>query len=188
MNIWYLHGFRSSAKSPKVKAMQQAFPSCKVRGISYTPHSPVVAEEILINEYEKLIGKDDDLIVVGTSLGGFWARWLASELPIKSLMINPSLHPDKTLGTGEFSVYGEFNETIKVTDKDLQDFNHYKVNQEPYGQCEVALTMDDEVLDSHKTAKELEGIYPIHKFETGTHRFTEFERVFPIIEKMINSR
>lgn len=89
MNIWYLHGFRSSAKSPKVKAMQQAFPNCHVQGINYTPHSPVVAEEILINEYEKLIGKDDDLIIVGTSLGGFWARWLASELPVKSLMINP---------------------------------------------------------------------------------------------------
>lgn len=185
MNIWYLHGFRSSAKSPKVKALQQAFPSCHVRGINYTPHSPVVAEEILINEYEKLIGKDDDLIVVGTSLGGFWARWLASELPIQSLMINPSLHPDKTLETGEFTVYGEFNEMIKVTNKDLQDFNHYKVTSQPYGKCQVALAMDDEVLDSSSTVKELEGIYPIHKFDTGTHRFTEFERVFPIIEKMI---
>ncbi|MHC9510731.1 YqiA/YcfP family alpha/beta fold hydrolase [Kangiella sp. M94] len=185
MNIWYLHGFRSSAKSPKVKAMQQAFPNCHVQGINYTPHSPVVAEEILINEYEKLIGKDDELIVVGTSLGGFWARWLASELPVNSLMINPSLDPDKTLETGEFKVFGEFDESIKVTTKDLQDFNHYRVTSEPYGQCEVALAMDDEVLDSEKTAKELEGIYPIHTFDTGTHRFTEFERVFPIIEKMI---
>lgn len=186
MNIWYLHGFRSSAKSPKVKAMQQVFPNYHVHGISYTPHSPLVAEEILINEYEKLIGKDDDLVVVGTSLGGFWARWLASELPIKSLMINPSLHPDKTLETGEFKVYGEFDEIINVTDKDLQDFNHYKVISKPDGQCEVALAMDDEVLNSAKTVKELEGIYPIHIFETGTHRFTDFERVFPIIEKMIS--
>lgn len=188
MNIWYLHGFRSSANSPKVKAMQQAFPNCHVKGISYTPHSPLVAEEILINEYEKLIGKDDQLVVVGTSLGGFWARWLASKLPVKSLMINPSLHPDRTLETGEFKVYGEFDETIKVTDKDLQDFNHYKVTSEPYGHCEVALSMDDEVLDSEKAAKELEGIYPIHTFQTGSHRFTEFERVFPMIKQLIGQK
>lgn len=185
MNIWYLHGFRSSAKSPKVKAMQQAFPDCTVKGINYTPHSPIVAEEILINEYEKLIGKDDDLIVVGTSLGGFWARWLAAEVAVNGLLINPSLHPDQTLSSGEYKVYGEYDEVIKVTDKDLRDFEFYKIEEKPYGRCEVVLAMDDEVLDSGKTAKELDGIYPIHKFPDGSHRFTEFERVFPIIKKMI---
>jgi hypothetical protein len=38
-----------------------------------------------------------DVILVGTSMGGFWANWAAARKGLKAVIINPAITPRKTL-------------------------------------------------------------------------------------------
>ena len=111
--IIYLHGFRSSKKSSKFNILKNMFPKEKVISLDYSPHIPKLAEaqisKVITDNYHEY-----DILVIGTSLGGFWARWAAKQFHVKSILINPALHPDKTLSVGEFKSYQDSNKNIEV--------------------------------------------------------------------------
>ncbi|MGX5173725.1 YqiA/YcfP family alpha/beta fold hydrolase [Aliikangiella sp. IMCC44653] len=176
MNIWYLHGFRSTPNSNKVDLLRQYFPEHKVKGVDYEPHSPVNAAKTLSNELSRTAGQEE-VILIGTSLGGFWSRWAAESFGERAIIINPSLNPDQSLPLGKFSVYGAAEQQISVTQSDLEHFKDYKVMESKGAECQVFLAMDDEVIDSNKTFTQLYHTYPVHTFPNGSHRFTQFEQL-----------
>lgn len=132
MHIWelnylivYLHGFRSSGNGGKVQLLREMFPEIDVIGFDYHPHKPKNAEE----ELSQLLStnSDKEILLIGTSLGGFWARWGARNFGVTSILINPSLHPDVTLRAGIYESYLQSDPSIEVTDTDLTEFKEYKV-------------------------------------------------------------
>ncbi|PHS16410.1 MAG: hypothetical protein COA86_12315 [Kangiella sp.] len=196
MIIIYLHGFRSTGNSGKTQTLRTMFPNHKVIGCDYAPHSPLVAEQQLRELIAKEIESEsksreghESVIVIGTSLGGFWARWMAKEFGVKALIINPSLHPDSTLPTGEFEIYDESHSLIKVTSDDLESFKQYKVASGDARalKCEVWVAINDELLDADAIVEELEDIHNLKTFESGGHRFSQFGEMKPQIGRFIIS-
>jgi hypothetical protein len=129
------------------------------------------------------------VLVIGTSLGGFWARWMANQFKVRSIMINPSLHPDKTLSAGTYLTYEDPPKLITVSRENLESFNRYKINKNESnaGSAHVWVALDDEVLDAHNTIEELQGQYQITKFKTGGHRFSQFSKMKNRITQCLNS-
>jgi len=97
-HLLYLHGFRSSPQSLKARKMAawiaQEFPQVSW-WCPQLPASPRQAIEAV------LAGVADwprsQTAVVGSSLGGFYASWLAEQLGCPAVLINPAVHPSRDL-------------------------------------------------------------------------------------------
>ena len=91
MNVWYLHGLESKAGGPKVDYLRKVSDKVFAPEIKYTNPNTF---DVLLN-----LAKDDkpDLII-GSSMGGYYADAIASHLGINVLLFNPALH-SRTIDT-----------------------------------------------------------------------------------------
>lgn len=102
--ILYLHGFRSSPASLKSRLMAQAMAE---RGLEadwccpQLPASPAAALKLALDLAEAGLGGSgtDRLTVIGSSLGGFYATWLAERLGCRAVLLNPVVHAARDLAT-----------------------------------------------------------------------------------------
>lgn len=96
--ILYLHGFRSSPKSFKARVLQQALAQCGRAHELICPQLPASPKEAI--DLALLLARrhaPDRLSIIGSSLGGFYATWLAECLDVPAVLLNPSVDPLKNL-------------------------------------------------------------------------------------------
>lgn len=96
--ILYLHGFNSAfdAGSSKVKQLASLTAVSNVVGIDFPYHCDDLALR-LDAVVQGLNEAQEEIVIGGTSLGGFFARYLASRHAKRLITINPSLEPWITL-------------------------------------------------------------------------------------------
>lgn len=109
--VLYLHGFNSSPLSFKAQQLishwqQAGLPADRlyVPALSNDPQQA-------IDGLEQWMASRPDTVLVGSSLGGYYATWLAEKYRCKALLINPAvlpalrfeqyLGPQKNFSTGE---------------------------------------------------------------------------------------
>jgi predicted esterase YcpF (UPF0227 family) len=96
--ILYLHGFRSSPRSFKARVV---FDRMKAAGREHElicpqlPASPKEAMELALKLVQRYPA--DQLAIIGSSLGGFYATWLAEQLGCRAALLNPAVNPLKDL-------------------------------------------------------------------------------------------
>lgn len=94
--VIYLHGFRSSPLSFKARIIAQRMAALG-RGADFVcpqlPPSPLEAVALVRNEIAPAAGDT----VVGSSLGGFYATWLAERLGCRAVLLNPAVRPARDL-------------------------------------------------------------------------------------------
>jgi len=116
-----------------------------------------------------------EAVVVGTSLGGFYAAWLGSEFDRPFITINPSIAPSRTLrayvGTGVNHVGKPYE--LSGTCVMAYDALSFRLD----GQGTVVLDMADEVLSAQATLDFVGGRLPVVAFEGGSHRFEHMEEL-----------
>ncbi|MNZ48267.1 esterase YqiA [compost metagenome] len=86
----YLHGFNSSPLSLKARELQSAFARCGLGERLRVPalhHDPRQA----IAQLEAEIAAAERPVLVGSSLGGYYATFLAERHGLKALLINPAV-------------------------------------------------------------------------------------------------
>ena len=85
MTLIYLHGFASAGGGTKCQQLRAMYPGLNV--VSPTIHPD---PEIGVGDVRRLIeGTKGPLLLIGTSLGGFYALYFAAVLGIPSISINP---------------------------------------------------------------------------------------------------
>ena len=92
--ILYLHGFTSGPQSNKVRrlAERMALRGCADRLICpQLPASPAAAIALADAIIAKVGAGETALTVVGSSLGGFYATWLAERHDLRAVLINPAV-------------------------------------------------------------------------------------------------
>ena len=96
--ILYLHGFRSSPRSFKARVVHERMAAAN-RGneliCPQLPASPKEAMQLALLLAERYA--PDDLAIIGSSLGGFYATWLAERLGCRAALLNPAVDPLKDL-------------------------------------------------------------------------------------------
>ena len=96
--ILYLHGFRSSPRSFKARVVQERMTAAGRAGeliCPQLPASPKAAMELALLLAER--HAPHNLAIVGSSLGGFYATWLAERLDVPAVLLNPAVDPLKDL-------------------------------------------------------------------------------------------
>jgi predicted esterase YcpF (UPF0227 family) len=165
--ILYIHGFASCGDSTKTRLLKAYFGEEEVLAPD-VPVEPDAAMAFL----RRLIGTEAVTLIVGSSLGGFYATALSAEYRIDAVLINPSVHPYQTLapcvGTNTFWCSGEPFEWESVYL--LQLARMAEAMQLPEANLLVLLQTGDEVLD-YAVAEEVYRGYEVVVETGGNHRF-----------------
>ena len=154
MNVLFLHGLESKPTGPKMQYLKDRFTNYYAPEIDY--EDPDAYEEIL----DLCIAEEFDMII-GSSMGGYFAHAIGTTLGTPVIMFNPALH------SRQFNPYG-----VVCGEKPID------------GVC--VLGMDDDVIDPTTTYNMLKNdeklaIMPV---EGMGHR-TPFEKFVEIIELVV---
>ena len=146
--ILYLHGFRSSPRSTKARQLEARLAA---RGLAdrwccpQLPVSPRAAAAVI----EATVAGVAPLAVIGSSLGGYYATWIAERTDARVVLLNPAVHPDRDLARylGSQTVYHS-DETVDVRPEVLDELVALRAGAitRPERYLLVAAT-GDEVLD-----------------------------------------
>ncbi|MFT5642981.1 MAG: putative esterase YcpF (UPF0227 family) [Janthinobacterium sp.] len=92
--ILYLHGFRSSPSSMKARLMGRHMDDLGL-GAHYLcpqlPASPLDAIELALGLLDGY--RPDQISLIGSSLGGYYATFLAERLGCRAVLLNPAVTP-----------------------------------------------------------------------------------------------
>lgn len=92
--VLYLHGFMSAPQSYKAQLLDAAL---KEKGIDcryccpQLPISPAESIQIAMDAVKDV--PSEDLIVIGSSLGGYYANWITEQRGCKGVLLNPVVDP-----------------------------------------------------------------------------------------------
>lgn len=96
--IVYLHGFRSSPASRKAVMLRDRLTALG-HGAEFRcpalPASPRAAAEIALAETQQTPA--GELSLIGSSLGGYYATWLAERVGCRAVLLNPAIDPARDL-------------------------------------------------------------------------------------------
>jgi uncharacterized protein len=182
-HIVYLHGFNSSPLSTKAqqfgKVLANQYPQVQV----HTPHLatwPAQAMQEVATLVDSLTGK---VAFVGSSLGGFYATWLANKYALKAVLINPAVQPDVLLQglLGPQRNYHTHDDEYELTDAHLAQLRELTLPQQKVPeQLLVLLQTDDETLDYEQAFKYYQGCQ-LDIEPGGSHAFDNFPQRIPQI-------
>ena len=175
--ILYLHGFGSCGDSNKSRILREYFGEDQIFSPDL-PYAPVDA----ISYIDGLIKTKSIDMLIGSSLGGFYATYFAEKYTLPAVLLNPSVTPWQTLAT-------HIGWQERFCDREIFEFKEVYLRQleglqqEPLkGKYLVLLQSDDEVLD-YRVAR---FFYKKHKVVVeygGNHRFENIDCYISMIKR-----
>lgn len=184
--FFVIHGFLSNSNNTKANLIRKIFPEEHVVVPDLPPSSLLSWEKLnrmYIDEIEK--NQPQKTMVVGSSLGGFYAYCLSANYEIPCFLINPSMVPHITLLSRVWDTDGfSFADITKLGELGQQYFL-----EAPGRYVNVFVCNDDKTL-SHDTItrsyfKYCSNLYV--EFEHGGHRFNKLERLIPYLKSIYGS-
>ncbi len=177
--ILYLHGFCSSPQSWKARLLADTLAERGLGERLFCPFlSPVPMEAI--RQAEAIIERESGpLTVVGSSLGGFYATWLAEKHDLRAVLVNPAvvapISLEKYLGTQtNLHTHEPFEFTAEHIDQ-LRALEAPRVTPSRYL---LLVETGDEVLDYRQAVARYAGCRQI-ALEGGDHSFSRFPEFLP---------
>lgn len=96
--ILYLHGFRSSPQSFKARLIARRLQAFGRAADYHCPQLPASPQEaIALASRIAAQCNPDQLTLIGSSLGGYYATWLAERLGCRAVLLNPAVKPPRDL-------------------------------------------------------------------------------------------
>lgn len=177
--ILYLHGFCSSPASKKARQLTE-YLEAREQGdrlycpaLSHVPDEAVAQAEVIIAQHA------GPLTLVGSSLGGYYATWLAEKHDLRAVLINPAvvapLSLDEYIGTQTNLYTGQSFEFTAAHIAQLVALQPVTVAPERYL---LMVETGDEVLDYRQAVARYAGSRQM-VLEGGDHSFTRFPDLLP---------
>jgi len=204
-NGLYLHGFLSSGNSEKgqwLKAIvnqQNLEQGNPVFNELLTPTYPIKSPLMSVEKIESLLKKmlDDKsrgVVLLGSSMGGYYAQYLGQKYQLPYIMINPALNPtpifNESLGC---HTNPATQEDFCIDQAYIKELQTYDVNQ--LNKAIPALLLidtDDEVIDVDYALKRYEACskgshFSTVKYSGGNHRFIHMQQAWLEINQFLNA-
>ncbi|HEU4620776.1 MAG TPA: YqiA/YcfP family alpha/beta fold hydrolase [Burkholderiaceae bacterium] len=177
--VVYLHGFRSSPQSFKAQVLAKAMAH---RGLAERYHAPALpaSPRAAVELVEAWCAKaaPEDVTLIGSSLGGYYATWLAERIGCRAVLINPGVFAARDLSAyvGTHASWHDPTQTFELTPQHIDELRAIEVAAitRPDRYYLIAAT-GDEVLDW----REMVAKYPLarHTIVQGSdHGLSDFER------------
>lgn len=183
----YLHGFKSGPASTKAQQMLAFFDAHNAAQqihIPQLPHEPSEACVLAEKHYAALVEKAgaENCLLIGSSLGGYYATYLQEKYGGRAALINPAVKPYELLTDylGENTNYYS-DETFIVTEAYLEQLKAIEVVDISQPQSLLLLTQThDETLDYRQGVEKYLESPSIIEYG-GDHSYQNFEQRIPTI-------
>ena len=169
----YIHGFNSSPASFKARVLREALVARAPTAVFLAPalpHSPAAAARLL----EATVSAQPRALLVGSSLGGYYATRLAERHGLRAVLVNPAVRPyellaghvgrQKNLYTGE---------EYEFTAAHVEELRALEVERVTPARYLLMATTGDEVLDYRRALERYRGARE-YVVEGGDHGFGDF--------------
>ena len=187
--LLYLHGYNSSPLSFKAVATRDWFARHAPEVEVLIPGVPPFADQAM-RQIAALIEArlPEQVWLMGSSMGGFFAAALAERYGLKAVLINPAVNPSRGLHNwvGENANY-HTGATWHFAESDIQPFRD--LENGPPAEAEnyrVLLQSGDEVLDYRDALQHYSQCHLVVE-QGGDHSFVDFERHLPAIYQFLTN-
>jgi len=184
--VVYLHGFRSSPNSTKAVMTAEAVRALSSKDYSYEWYcpqllaSPKASLEMVVKHIDQ--AKVDRIVIVGSSLGGFYTNYLAEKYQCKGVALNPAVYAARELEphVGMMTAY-DSDEPFDFKAEYIDELRALQVDSitDPKRYFLIA-AKGDELLDW----KEMASFYPGAKqliLEGGDHGISDYANHLPAV-------
>jgi hypothetical protein len=174
----YLHGFNSSPQSTKARQLQARLEAIG-RGSEFScpalPDRP--AQAIALLEREMTRAPAESTTLVGSSLGGYYATWLAETHGVRAVLVNPAITPHLGLRAYLGSQHNLYTgEPYELTEQHLAQLQALWVERPTRPErYYLMVTTGDEVLDYREAVEKYVGARQL-VVQGSDHGFAEFEQ------------
>jgi predicted esterase YcpF (UPF0227 family) len=173
----YIHGFNSSALSFKATLLRKRMAEMRrARELVCPefPHRP--REAIALLEDLVAAHRGERIGLIGSSLGGYYATWLAERHALKAVLVNPAVRPyallEEALGRQTNLYTGAAYELTREHLAELRALETKSVTPERYL---LMVATGDEVLDYREAVAKYRGCTQL-VIDGGDHGFGDFPR------------
>jgi len=171
MKLIYIPGFGGNTNSETFKNISIKYADVETVFINYDNRN---AENAFIQIEDQIENKaSKNCLIIGQSLGGFWAEYFAHKYGFKLILINPSLNPSESLK--------KYNLTLE----ELDCYRKFILIETVKSEMAIILSKNDTIV-SPKPVKEKYKDLVEFKYVNCDHKLTEFECLFTEIEKILN--
>ena len=169
----YIHGFNSSPASGKAQIVQAKLETMG-RGAEFLapalPYSPAQAAALL----DALARRHPGAALVGSSLGGYYATWLAEKHGLRAALLNPAVRPYELLGAYlgvQQNLYT--GERYPFTERHVEELRALEVDAIEPSRYLLLVSTGDEVLDYRSAIARYRGCRQI-VIDGGNHGLSDF--------------
>lgn len=192
--ILYLHGFRSSPQSFKASLLAKAVAQAGHADRWHCPQLPAsprqaleLANRLIQQQVTHGLQAERELVVLGSSLGGYYAACLAQAWKCRALLFNPVVHAARDLATqvGEHTMWNS-DERFHF----LPEYVDELANMAPGRPAQpsryyLLAAKGDEVLDWREMVNWYQGC-ELRLLETSDHGISDFEQWLPeVLERVL---
>lgn len=170
MHYLYLHGFNSGPNSRTAQQLQAALPNVHIA--AYDSYQPDRAAQQIQQHITQLRANSQPLLLIGTSLGGFWADYFAWREQLPAIAINPCTQPHNMLRPF-LGPNHNFSDglTYPFTPENLACFAAYQ-HQATLPHLRVLVYQGDELIPWQSTVAHYQGRAAVQLLPGGEHRIT----------------
>jgi len=174
LQLIYIHGFNSSGQSGKARELADIFPDEQVFApdLPWQPEQAIALLKQLIESH-----RDEPVLLIGSSLGGYYAQFLGQRFSLPVVLINPALKPVPLLlgSVGEQRNYYT-QEVYQLTEEAVHSLQPYAVDAASMKKpVLVLLDKGDELIDYRIALDAYQGIGMVKCFDGGSHRFDHLD-------------
>lgn len=178
--IIYIHGFGGSGEGVKAKIVRDYFKEERVLApsLSYVPELAIQT----LTELIRLCKENEEVYLIGSSLGGYYALYLAERFDLKVVLLNPSIYPYKTLALWTGQARNFYDESSFMwSEKHVEMLKQYEISHLS-SQKKIMLLVQsgDETLDHREAVGRLPQAKTIID-KGGSHSFEDFSSKLHII-------
>jgi predicted esterase YcpF (UPF0227 family) len=181
----YLHGFNSSPQSHKAQVLARDLEERGLSGSFFCPALPTLASDAVALAEDIMARRSPGtlrpLCFVGSSLGGYYATWLAEEHDARAVPINPAVTPHQglndRLGPQENMYTGERWELTPAHVEAWARLWRPVIDPKRYL---LLVETGDEVLDYRAAVERYHGARQV-VVQGGDHTFQSFPQYIPAL-------
>ena len=169
----YIHGFNSSPASAKAQLLKARLEALG-RGAEFAapalPHSPAQAAAML----DALAARHPDAALVGSSLGGYYATYLAEKHGMRAVLLNPVVRPYELLSPliGRQKRF-HTGEEYDFTTQNVAELRALEVEHITPARYLLVVAKGDEMLDYRRAVERYRGCRQI-VIEGSDHGISDF--------------
>jgi len=183
-HLLYLHGFRSSPQSVKARLMAERMRREQPTVTWFCPQLPPSPQAAIDLTLKGITGwPPDSTAVIGSSLGGFYATWLAEQTGCKAVLLNPAVDPARDLARyiGEQTSWHDPQERFFFRNEFIQELHKLTLSHMTLAERYLTIiAKGDELLDWREMQARYVGAQ-VHLLEGSDHGLSDFEKHLPVI-------